>query len=125
MYSSNFNTPDQLRFLFSEVMKTSANIGLTKAGQTEVIEHLYFYQHLWCAPSFGQQKGELSGVVRDWQGELPRKTPMRVFCSVTPDGAFGGCANQNTRAMPPKPQHCTRNDADRDIHISPPAKGVQ
>jgi len=26
--------------------KTATNIGLTKAGLTEVIEHLYFYQHL-------------------------------------------------------------------------------
>jgi len=27
--------------------KTAYNIGLAKAGQTEVIEHLYFYQHLY------------------------------------------------------------------------------
>ena len=27
-------------------MQRTANIGLAKAGLTEVIEHLYFYQHL-------------------------------------------------------------------------------
>jgi hypothetical protein len=29
-----------------EIKMPATNIGLAKAGQTEVIEHLYFYQHL-------------------------------------------------------------------------------
>lgn len=33
----------------------AGNIGLAKAGQTEVIEHLYFYQHLCLISADGFQ----------------------------------------------------------------------
>ena len=35
-----------MKLNYKQTKSPAGNIGLAKAGQTEVIEHLYFYQHL-------------------------------------------------------------------------------
>lgn len=42
--------------MFVNRRNTAANIGLAKAGQTKVIEHFYFYQHLCLTSADGFQK---------------------------------------------------------------------
>jgi len=53
--------------------KTIYNIGLAKAGLTEVIEHLYFYQHLCLTSADGFQMPCLRQAVNRQTVKKPQK----------------------------------------------------